>query len=256
VAERPLEGRRIVVTRPREYARVLAGELESLGATVLVMPLLQIEPMRAADADVLEGVLQDVSRYDWIVFTSANGVAAVQEHLAGKLAGASLAAVGPATAAAVKRLGVEPAFVPERFAADEIADGLGDLEGSRVLLPQADIAEPWLAERLRAKGAIVDAVVAYRTVAVDPSAVEAAELEHGADAVTLASASGARSLAALAAKYPGVAKALERGLLVAIGPKTAEAAREVGLTVGLVADEATAEGVVRALVAHFGENAE
>jgi uroporphyrinogen-III synthase len=101
----------------------------------------------------------------------------------------------------------------------------------------------------------VDAVVAYRTVAVDPSAVEAAELAQGVDAVTLASGSGARSLAALAAKFPLVAKALEQTCLVAIGPRTAEAAREVGLTVGLVADEASAEGIVRALVAHFGEKA-
>jgi uroporphyrinogen-III synthase len=243
-----------VVTRPREYAAGLAGELERLGAEVVVMPLLQIEPMRDTDANRLDEVLEDVASYDWIVFTSANGVAAVQEHLAGKLAGVKVAAVGPATAAAVRTLGVEPAFVPERYAAGEIAEGLGPVEGLRILLPQADIAEPWLAAQLTARGASVDAVVAYRTVALDPSVVEAAELERGVDAVTLASGSGARSLAALAAKFPLVAKALERTLLVAIGPKTAEAAREVGLSVGLVADEASAEGIVRALVSHFGEN--
>jgi uroporphyrinogen-III synthase len=123
-----------------------------------------------------------------------------------------------------------------------------------VLLPQADIAEPWLAAQLRARGAEVDVVVAYRTVAVDPSAVEAAELERGVDAVTIASGSAARNLAALAAKFPLVAKALDRTCLVAIGPKTAEAAREVGLTVGLVADAASAEGIVRVLVSHFGKN--
>ena len=249
----PLAGRRIVVTRPREYATGLTGELESLGATVLVMPLLQIEPMRGEDSDRLDEVLADVSAYDWVVFTSANAVAAVQEHLAGKLEGVNVAAVGPATAAAVRTLGVEPGFVPERYASGAIADGLGPLEAKRVLLPQADIAEPWLAAQLTARGAAVDVVVAYRTVAVDPSVVEAVELERGADAVTLASGSGARSLAALAAKFPLVSKALEKTLLVAIGPKTAEAAGEVGLTVGLVADEASAEGIVRALVAHFGE---
>ena len=253
--EPPLAGRRIVVTRPREYAGELTGELEQLGATVLVMPLIQIEPMKDEDARALDSVLVDVASYDWIVFTSANSVAAVQEHLAGKLAGVKIAAVGPATAAAVRTLGVEPAFVPERYAAAEIADGLGSVEGTRVLLPQADIAEPWLRTQLVARGASVDAVVAYRTVAVDPSAVEAAELERGVDALTLASGSGARSLAALAAKFPRVAKALEQTCIVAIGPKTAEAAREVGLTVGLVADEASAEGIVRALVSQFGENA-
>jgi uroporphyrinogen-III synthase len=254
VSELPLEGRRIVVTRPRANAEEVADELELLGATALVMPLLQIEPMRDSDAVSLESVLSDVAVYDWIVFTSANGVAAVQEHLAGRLAGAKIAAVGPATAAAVRALGVEPAFVPANYAAAEILAGLGDLEGRRVLLPQADIADPWLADRIRASGAEVDAVVAYRTVAVDPSVVEAAELEEGVDAVVLASGSAARSLAALAAKFPGVAKSLQQTLLVAIGPKTAEAAREVALPVGLVADEASSEGIIQALTSHFDDD--
>jgi uroporphyrinogen-III synthase len=247
----PLAGRRIVVTRPREHAEALAGELEQLGADALVMPLLQIEPMQDVDAHVLDAVLTDVAVYDWIVFTSANGVAAVQEHLSGRLAGAKIAAVGPATAAAVRAVGVEPVFVPSNYAAAEIVEGMGELEGRRVLLPQADIADPWLANQIRAAGAAVDAVVAYRTVALDPSAIEAAELEQGVDAVVLASGSAARSLAALAAKFPGVAKELQTALLVAIGPKTADAAREVALPVGLVADEATAEGIIHALTTHF-----
>jgi uroporphyrinogen-III synthase len=254
VSDLPLEGRRIVVTRPRENAAVVANELELLGATALVMPLLQIEPMQDADAATLESALSDVAAYDWIVFTSANGVAAVQEHLAGRLVGAKIAAVGPATAAAVRALGVEPSFVPVNYAAAEIVDGLGELEGRRVLLPQADIADPWLADRIRAAGAEVDAVVAYRTVAVDPSVIEAAELEEGVDAVVLASGSAARSLAALAAKFPGVAKSLQQTLLVAIGPKTAEAAREVALPVGVVADEASSEGIIQALTSHFANN--
>ena len=254
MSDLPLEGRRIVVTRPRDNAVTVASELESLGATALVMPLLQIEPMRDSDAISLESVLSHVTTYDWIVFTSANAVAAVQEHLSGKLAGVKIAAVGPATAAAVRALGIEPAFVPVNYAAAEIVDGLGDLEGCQVLLPQADIADPWLAERIRAAGAQVDAVVAYRTVAVDPSAVEAAELEEGVDAVVLASGSAARSLAALAAKFPGVAKSLQKTLLVAIGPKTAAAAREVALPVGLVAKEASSEGIIEALTSHFDDN--
>ena len=90
---------------------------------------------------------------------------------------------------------------------------------------------------------------------MDPSAVEAAELEQGVDAVVLASGSAARSLAALAAKFPGVTKALDAAVVVAIGPKTAEAAREVALPVGLVADEATADGIIDALTTHFGEEA-
>ena len=253
--EGALAGRRIVVTRPREYVPSLAEGLERLDATVLTMPLLEIEPMGEDDAAVLDDLLADVAAYDWIVFTSANGVAAVREHLAGKLAGVKIAVVGPATAAAVRALGVEPAFVPDNYAAAEIVEGLGKLDGQRVLLPQADIADPWLADQIRAAGASVDAVVAYRTVEIDPSAVEAAELEEGVDAIVVASGSAARSLAALQAKFPGVARVLQQTLLVAIGPKTADAAREVALPVGLVADEASSEGIIRALTTHFGENA-
>ena len=145
--------------------------------------------------------------------------------------------------------------MPDNYAAAEIVEGLGKLDGQRVLLPQADIADPWLADQIRAEGASVDAVVAYRTVEIDPSAVEAAELEEGVDAIVVASGSAARSLAALQAKFPGVARVLQQTLLVAIGPKTADAAREVALPVGLVADEASSEGIIRALTTHFGENA-
>jgi uroporphyrinogen-III synthase len=253
VPEQPLSGRRIVVTRPREHAASLVGDLEDLGASAVVMPLIQIEPMSDEEAAELEEVLSHVEAYDWIVFTSANGVAAVQEHLSGRLAGVRIAAVGPATAAAVRALGIEPAFVPPRYAAEEIVEGLGDLEGCRVLLPQADIADPWLAQRMRVAGATVDTVVAYRTVRLDPSVIEAAELEAGVDAVILASGSAARSLAALAAKFPRVAKSLHRTLIVAIGPKTANAAEEVALPVGLVADVASSQGIIHALTSYFGE---
>jgi len=241
VAERPLEGRRIVVTRPPSRADVLAGELGRLGATTLVVPLVRIEPPE--DASALERALADLDRYDWLVFTSANGVDAVRK-LAANLGDARIAAVGPVTAAAVRTLGVEPSFVPERFAAEDIVAGVDPLSGARILLPQADIADPGLAEELRKRGAIVDAIPAYRTVEVAPRASELAEL-RAADAVVLASGSAARSLASRG----GAGEAL----VVCIGPKTADAARDVGLPVGLVAREATSEGIIQALVSHFQE---
>ncbi|HWQ24349.1 MAG TPA: uroporphyrinogen-III synthase, partial [Gaiellaceae bacterium] len=154
-----------------------------------------------------------------------------------------------ATAAAVRALGVEPALVPSRFAAEEIAAGLPEPAGARVLLPQSDLASPRLAEELRRRGAFVDAIAAYRTVAVELPPEELAELAR-ADAIVLASGSAARSLAAAfaAAGHPP-----PRALLVCIGPRTAEVAREVGLSVGLVADEATADGLVRAIAWRLGE---
>ncbi len=241
MAERPLEGRRIVVTRPPSQSDVLAGELGRLGATTLVVPLVGIEPPE--DKTVLVAALADLDRYDWLVFTSANGVAAVGK-LAANLGDAKVAVVGPGTAAAVRTLGVEPSFVPERFAAEDIVAGLEPLGGARILLPQADIADPGLAEELRKRGAVVDAIPAYRTVEVARTASELAEL-RAADAVVLASGSAARSLASRG----GAGGAL----VVCIGPKTADAARDVGLPVGLVAPEATSEGIIQTLMAHFQE---
>jgi uroporphyrinogen-III synthase len=240
VAEQPLSGRRIVVTRPE--ARSLADELERLGAEVTIVPLIEIRP--AEDRHALEDAVVSMPSYDWIVLTSVNGVTAVSQGLPGLGASARVAAVGPITADALRSHGVEPAYVASR-ASDDIAAGLGALEGVRVLLPQADIADPRLAEELRGQGADVDVVVAYRTVHVEPPMWGILPLRI-ADAVVLASGSACRSLAAAGGAGGGA-------MLVCIGPKTAKVAREVGLKVGLVADETTSDGIIQALVTHFGE---
>jgi uroporphyrinogen-III synthase len=203
-----------------------------------VVPLIAIEPL-------LDGAelrrLVEVGDHDWIVFTSANAVRAVG-LLPGRVRARS-AAVGPATAGALRELGVEPALVPERFAASEIAGGLEPLQGARMLLPQSEIAEPLLADELRARGATVDVVEAYRTVPREPSAEELVTL-RSADAILLASGSAARSLA----QHGGEGGAF----VVCIGPATAGVARESGLAVGLVAEEATGEGMIATVVSHFG----
>jgi hydroxymethylbilane synthase len=245
----PLAGRRIVLTRPRRQAGALASALAARGATVVEVPLVEIAPLE--DMSALDAALASIQGYDWIIFTSANGVAAVADRLGARRPPTTrVAAVGPATADAVARLGVEPAFVPDVFAAEEIAAGLGPIAGSRILVPQADIAPSDLAVELRARGAGVEAVAAYRTLPREPTSDEVAEVERGADAIVIASGSAARSLAASPLR-----DAIGRALLVCIGPKTAAAARAVGLPVGLVADEATAEGIIEALMSHFGKSA-
>jgi uroporphyrinogen-III synthase len=242
VAERRLAGRRVVVTRPREHSRLLVESLDALGAEAFAVPLIATQPVVNAGAF---GRLVESGDHDWIVFTSATAVRVVAPLLPQVRAG--FAAVGPATAQALRELGVEPAFVPDRFAAGEIASGLEPLDGARVLLPQSEIAEPFLADELRARGAVVEVVDAYRTVALEPTEEGLAELRR-ADAVLLASGSAARSLSAALAPS-------ERTLVVCIGPSTADAARAAGLRVDLVAEDATGEGMIRALVSYFGEKA-
>ena len=241
MAEQPLAGRRIVVTRPE--AKPLAEELERIGAEVTIVPLIEIRP--AEDRHALEAAVGNLASYDWVVLTSVNGVSAVATGLAGLVGPTRVAAVGPVTADAIRGHGVEPSFIASR-ASDDIAGGLGELDGLRMLLPQADIADPRLAEELRGQGAEVDVVVAYRTVLVEPPMWGILPLRI-ADAVVLASGSACRSLAAAG----GAGSA---ALLVCIGPKTAKVAREVGLHVGLVADETTSDGIIRALVTQFGES--
>jgi len=234
----PLAGTCIVVTRPQEHAGFLVRELEGRGADVSVVPLIAIEPLPNGNRFAQ---LVERGGHDWIVFTSANAVRAVG-HLLGNVR-ARFAAVGPATAASLRELELEPAFVPERFAAEGIAVGLEPLQGAHVLLPQSEIAEPLLADELRSRGAAVDVVEAYRTVARKPSEPELAALRD-ADAVLLASGSAARSLAE--------AGGAGRALLVYIGPKTAEIAQQAGLGKGIVAEEATGQGMIDAVVSHFG----
>jgi len=240
----PLAGRRIVVTRPE--ARPLAEALEGLGAEVSIVPLIEIRPVE--DPRVLDAAAAELATYDWVVFTSVNGVAAVGERLSG-IGETRVAAVGPVTADAVRELGVEPAFVAAR-ASEDIAAGLGSIEGARVLLPQAHIADPRLADELRESGATVDVVVAYRTIQVEPALWGMLPLRI-AHAIVLASGSAVRSLSSISGSLEGLG---DSTLLVCIGPKTAAVAREVGLPVGLVADETTADGIIRALVSHFGES--
>jgi len=244
VAEKPLAGKRIVVTRPE--SRPLADALKGLGAEVSIVPLIEIRPVE--DSRALDAAVAELATYDWVVFTSVNGVAAVGERLSG-VGEARVAAVGPVTADSVRTLGVEPSFVAAR-ASEDIAAGLGSLDEARVLLPQADIADPRLADELREGGATVDTVVAYRTIQLEPTLWGVLPLRI-AHAIVLASGSAVRSLATIAGSLEGLG---DTTLLVCIGPKTAAVAREVGLPIGLVADETTADGIIRTLVSHFGES--
>ncbi len=249
--DEPLREKRILVTRARAQARPFAARLEAEGATPVCFPTLRFAPM--PDAAPLDAALARLDAYDLLLFTSANGVrffmervealgAHVPEHL-------DIAAVGPATAQALRRRGLRASFVPDAFTAERLAEGLGDVSGRAVLLPQAEIARTTLARTLTDAGARVDAVAVYRTLPAQPTPSERAALDAGVDVVTFASPSSARAFVALLGDR---ARTLSGTTLVAcIGPVTAAAADELGLDPGLVPDTHTTEGLIAALIEHF-----
>ncbi|MGN6755667.1 MAG: uroporphyrinogen-III synthase [Thermomicrobiales bacterium] len=258
----PLAGRRIVVTRASDGAGELAGQLERLGAEPVLCPTIAVAPPETYAP--LDAALRRAGEFAWIVVTSANGVAALLARLAAlgcdgaTLAGVRLAAVGPATAAALGEAGLA-AFVPATHTAAAIAAGLGDLAGQQVLLPLADIAPDTLADELRARGAIVERVTAYRTIPdTGPMGEAVARLlcANAIDALTFTSGSTVRALLdRLAWAELDVADLIAQGqwpATVCIGPTTAQVARECGLPVAAVAAEHTLDGLIAALCQFFG----
>ena len=258
---RPLTGRRIVVTRAREQAAELVEALTKLGAQVIAAPTIRIEPL--TDLGALRAALADLSRYDWIVFTSQNTVDVVCGSLADwglaarELGRVAVAAIGPATAAALARCGVTPDVVPARYVAEAVVGALaarGDLRGKRVLLPRAREARDALPEGLRAHGAVVDVIPVYDTVREpgDGGALAAELRAARIDVVTFTSSSTVRSFVDLVGRE---AAACGRFVVAVIGPVTAATARELGLSVAVEAEEYTVPGLVDALARHFTRDA-
>ena len=222
----PLAGRRIVLTRPRDQAGSLAEALERLGAAVLAVPLVDIEPIEDARASSKCPRSRGSEATAGSCSISANGVAGVRDRLGGRAWPNALrvAAVGPATADAVRTLGVEAAFVPLPFPPRRRS--LRASVRSRACAScfrKPDIASPSSRGRALASRVLVDAVAAYRTCsAIEPSPGDVGELARGVDAIVVASGSAARSLVT-----SRIGTLVQGAVIVCIGPKTAQTAREV-----------------------------
>ncbi len=249
----PLARFRILITRPEHQAAELSDRLRALGAEVVHVPVLRILPPRSYEP--LDQALRRLDTYDWVVFTSQNGVLAVEgrlRHLAiplEVLRGVRLAAIGPATARRLAHIGAPPVLTPPEYRAEALVEAFSayDLRGARVLIPRAEEAREVLPRGLWALGASVEVVAAYRTeVAWDQAERLLAVLREGVDALTLTSSSAARALVRL------LGGQLPEGVrVVCIGPVTAETARRLGVRVDAVAEVYTSEGMVQALGALF-----
>jgi uroporphyrinogen-III synthase len=250
-----LAGRRVLVTRPEAQSEALLGRLRALGAEPVVCPTIRIEGL--TDFGPLDEAIGRLSGYDWLIFTSVNGVRFFFERLATLGAGMEalrspalrLAAIGPATAQALEAQGLQVAFVPSHYVAEAILEEIGSVAGLHILLPRADIARKALADGLRAQGALVVEVSAYRTVAAaGEEPMLPAGLAEGIDIATFTSPSTVHGfLALLEAAGRPVGQVLAGAKIACIGPITARAAQEAGLRVDIVAPEHTVEGLLNAI---------
>jgi uroporphyrinogen III methyltransferase/synthase len=262
----PLEGRTVVITRAKEQAEKFASGLAEMGAEVIEFPVIKFVPPESLEE--LDRAVFELDSYNWIIFTSANGVEFFWKRVeaTGKdseaFSGIKICAVGPATAAALEARGLRAELVPEKHVAEGILERLGEkLEGQRFLLPTADIARDTLAEGLATRGGLVAKVTAYSTVACDneePGSISAAQmielLETGKiDLISFTSSSTVKNFAARLATSSNrpVGELLNKTLVACIGPVTAKTARDLGLRVGLEASEFTIDNLVTTIKNHF-----
>jgi uroporphyrinogen III methyltransferase / synthase len=259
--DRPLFGRRIVVTRSREQAGELVDMLEERGADAIQAPTIRIAP--PDDTAALDRACADAGTYDWIVFTSANAVDYFMQRVLANgdvrdLKGVRLCAIGPSTAKSVARYGMRVDLTPDEAKSEAVIDALratGSLKGTRFLLPRADIAREVLADQLRDAGAEVSEVAAYRTL-LGGSERDADQdiyrmlLERQIDAITFTSASTVKNFAKIFGEEQA-ADLLRTTVVASIGPVTAEAAQQLGIKTTVMPERYTIPDLVDALVDHF-----
>jgi uroporphyrinogen III methyltransferase/synthase len=253
---RPLFGQRVVVTRTREQAGTLAGKLHNLGAEVLEVPTIKLDaPTRRQD---LVDALLELNSYDWLVFTSPNGVTTFFEyffrqfHDMRDIGGARIAAVGPATANKLKELHLQVDLMPDEALAANIAEAFSEfesIENLKICLLRAEVANAELPKALEALGAIVDDIACYKTIpeTEDVTGAGARLLESGADWITFTSGSTVEQfhtrfdLPVLVKKFPNMK-------LASIGPETSKVLAGLKLKPTIEAKEHTIDGLVEAIL--------
>lgn len=240
----PLFGRKIIVTRARDQAPELTGKLHELGAEVIEFPVIEIQA--AADPAPLDRAIEGLEQYDWVIFTSVNGVRYFLQRLDASPADlrslrARICAIGPATRRAIEELHLKVDLMPEEYVAESLVAAFASepLAGKRVLIPRAAVARDVIPVELRKLGADVDVVEAYRNAV--PAAVPKAP-PH-ADWITFTSTSTVRNYVELAGR-----DSLTGVRIASIGPVTSRTVRDVGLTVDVEASAYTIDGLVQAIV--------
>ena len=259
---RPLFGKRILVTRPKDQSMELVDRLEAMGADAIEAPMIRILPPE--DDGPLEDACARAGEFDWIVFSSANAVDAfIGRLLAGPvdlraLGGVKLCGVGPGTAEHLTRLGLKVDLVPAEYRAEAVLRALsenGGVRGLKILLPHADIGRELIADELRKQGADVTEIIAYRTIAVEADREGEPDiyrmlLERSIDVVTFTSASAVRNFVRILGAEPA-ADLLAATVVACIGPVTAEAAAQSNIHTTIQPSSYTIPALVDAIAKHF-----
>lgn len=252
----PLSGRRIAVTRAREQASELSGKLTALGAEVVELPLIRIS--KSIDKQLLADVLLELGSYDWIVFTSANGVRFFFEEFyrifddVRSLGLLRFACIGEATAQAIREHHLKIECMPKTATAEALADELiatGSLDSAKLVVIKGNLNREVLVTKLEAAGAIVDQLQVYQTEKTDlTNDTAAADFRaKGADAILFASSSAAQSFVDQAAALK-LEKGAARPLAGSIGSQTSETMKQAGIPIDFTAKEPSLDSLVEALV--------
>ena len=254
--EKPLFGKTVLVTRSRTQASALSSLLEDEGARAVELPTIRFE--RAEPFTEMDLAIESLGEFQWVVFTSANGVEAFFDRMkelgrdARRFGGAKVASIGPATSASLAKRGVITDLVPQQYVAESLLESLSERvkPGDRMLLPRADIGRNVLEEGLAGMEARVQRLVAYRTVTPPESKQLAMELLSGGsvDVVTFTSSSTVENLMGI---LEGDASRLNGAVVACIGPITAASAEAAGLKVDVEASEHTIPGLVEAIKGAF-----
>jgi uroporphyrinogen III methyltransferase/synthase len=259
---RPLFGKRVLITRPRDQAAEMVERLSILGAETIEAPMIRIAP--AEDLGPLRRAADNVEDFDWIVFASGNAVDAFMSALLDgtrdvrSLKGPHICSVGSGTAERLARYGIKADLIPAEFRGDSLVFALaetGSLDGCRVLVPRADIGRDVIVEGLREAGALVTDVVAYRTVLEEAQQDNGPDvyrmlLDDEIDVVTFTSPSAVRNFASIYGKEQTI-DLLSRTVVAAIGPVTSDAATQLGLTVTIQPAISTIAALVDAIATHM-----
>ncbi|MFC1966487.1 uroporphyrinogen-III C-methyltransferase [Chloroflexota bacterium] len=253
---RTLFGKRILVTRARHQASILSRLLAEEGAQPIELPAIDIQAV--ADTKELDRALSNLSGYQWLVFTSVNGVAALWQRLYGlkmdsrALNGLKVVAIGPATAKALEAQGVVPDYIPEIYTSEGIIAGLKrfNIAGQRFLLPRADIADKYLVQEISRLGAEVHEIAAYQTVPTTETISKAKQMlvSGEIDVITFTSSS---TVSNLMTAFSGELPAINGVKIACIGHKTADTTARAGLKVDIIAREQTIPGLVAAIEEYF-----